>query len=106
MLVGLLVLVVVAADGVWEVYKKERESRELRAQAERGLSDLEMRQAQLTADIEKLESDRGVEEALREQYELAEEGERLIVIVDPSISELLEATSTIQAWMKKMFPWW
>src|SRR3989338_8600795 len=81
-LLGLLLLVTVGAFGVWGVYQKEQESAALRAQAEGDRADLVERQAQLGSDITKLKTDRGMEEALREQYALAEKGEGLIIIVD------------------------
>ncbi|OGG57413.1 hypothetical protein A2853_00615 [Candidatus Kaiserbacteria bacterium RIFCSPHIGHO2_01_FULL_55_17] len=104
-IVALFVFVIVALSGVWGVYRKERESRTLRAQAEGEYVDLAARQAQLAADIERLGSDRGREEALREQYGLAERGEGLIVIVD-SVPMSPEATSTSRGWLGRLFPWW
>ena len=105
-LVGLLVLVIVAAEGVWGVYQKERESRALRAQAEGEQTDLLKRQAQLEANIAKLQTDRGVEETLREQYALAERGEGLIIIVDPHASEPTASTSTIMGKLRSFFHFW
>ncbi|MBI2612442.1 hypothetical protein HYW59_01340 [Candidatus Kaiserbacteria bacterium] len=103
-LVALFVLVVFAAAGVWGVYQKEQESAERRAEAEAARTDLEERQGQLSADIERLESDRGLEEALREQYSLAERGEQLIVIVDTAATSI-EATSTSRGWLGRIFHW-
>lgn len=104
-LIALFVLVVFAASGVWGVYRKERESAERRADAEAERADLEEREGQLSADIERLESDRGLEETLREQYSLAERGEQLIVIVD-SAATSIEATSTSHGWLERIFWWW
>ena len=48
-----------------------------------------------------------MEEALREQYALAEKGEQLIVIVEPAVSVPAEATSSpVMRWFQKMFLWW
>lgn len=102
----LLALVALAASGVWGVYKKERESRALRMEAEAQLADLAGRKAQLEADIAKLKTPRGMEEALREQYRLAKSGEGLIVIVDPPTPVPIEATSTVMEWFNKTFTWW
>lgn len=81
--VGLLILVAIALRGAWGVYKKSQESRELKIEAEATLSDLESREKELRADISALKSDRGVEAELRERYDLAKEGENVVVIVDP-----------------------
>ena len=104
-MLALLGLIAVSVSGVWGVYKKERESAELRAQVERERGDLIARQALLESDLDRLKTDRGIEEALREQYALAENGEQLIVIVDPQGPPAVEATSTVREWLRKFF-WW
>lgn len=98
----LFALVFFASFGVWGIYRKERESNKWRADAEAERADLEARNAKLSGDIERLKSDRGLEQALREQYALAEYGEQLIVIVDAAaISQ--EATSTSRNWFSRLF---
>src|SRR3989338_6900838 len=104
-MLALLGLIAVSISGVWGVYKKERESAELRAQVERERADLTARRALLESDLNSLKTDRGIEEALREQYALAESGERLIVIVDREAPASVEATSTVREWLRKFF-WW
>ncbi len=83
----LLALVFVGVRGVWGVYQKEQESRALRAEAEMQLAELKIREADLRRDMAALKSERGIEEVLREEYELAKEGEGVIVIVDPALPE-------------------
>jgi len=79
----------------------------LRAQAESERADLRERETRLKNDIAELKTDRGMEEALREQYALAEKGEQLIVIVEPAVSVPAEATSSpVMRWFQKMFLWW
>ncbi|MDD2658010.1 MAG: hypothetical protein PHD04_05200 [Candidatus Pacebacteria bacterium] len=102
----LFVLVVLAASGVWGVYRKESESRALRTQAEAQLADLKERQGQVEADIAKLKTARGMEETLREQYRLAKGGEGLIIIVDAPTSAPAEATSSVWGWLNRAFSWW
>jgi cell division protein FtsB len=105
-LLVLLVLVIIAADAVWGVYKKEGESQILREHAESQREDLLKRRSQLEAEIADLKSDRGLEEALREQYSLAVEGERLIVIVDSEEPETGSATSTFVDKLRSFFWFW
>ena len=105
-MVALLVVVFGAASSAWGVYQKERESKKLRTQAEAERADLLERQGRLEGDIAELGTDRGLEEALREQYALAERGEQLIVIVEPPEAEPIQATSTVREWLSNLFWWW
>ena len=105
-LLGLLVLILFSVVGVWGAYKKQQESRLLRKEAEMQLRDLSQRQEQLDADIASLETDRGKEQVLREQYALAARGEGLIVIVDTPPVAPTRATSSLVDWLKKTFTWW
>lgn len=104
-LLALFFLVVFAVSGVWGVFQKERETAARRAEAEAERVDLEAREKKLRSDIMTLQSDRGLEATLRSQYGLAEEGEGLIVIVEPSATQEAEATSTPRDWFSKIF-WW
>ncbi len=103
---ALMAAVVVAAGAVWNVYQKERGSRERRIEAENQLHDLKAREARLAADIAALQSERGLEEVLRDQYEVAKEGERLLIIVEPASSAPVQATSSVLQWFRGLFHWW
>ena len=105
LIVVLLMLIAVTVRGVWGVYKKEKESRQLRHEAELQLEDLKSREASLRSDISELKSDRGREEVLREEYELAKEGEGVIVIVEPPASSPEPQSKTVE-WFHRFFPWW
>jgi cell division protein FtsB len=100
----LLALVAIALKGVWGVYQKEKDSRELKIEAEAKLDDLKKREYELRADIAALRSDRGIEAELREKYDLAEEGEGVVVIVDPPTPPA-EPTPTPFQKFKSWFTW-
>lgn len=106
LLLGLLVLAVMTAVGVWRAYREEQESAVLKRQALSQLNDLSTRESQLTANITKLQTDRGKEEVLRDQYALAGQGEHLIVIVAPTPTEPEATSSAFATWLRKAFPWW
>jgi cell division protein FtsB len=105
-LVLLLIVVGFAASGVWGVYEKEKESRQLRTLAELERADLEKRHTQLSGEIKNLQSNRGMEEVLREQYALAAEGEGLIVIVEPPAPPPVQPTTTVFQKIKDFFWFW
>lgn len=107
LMLGLIVLFLVLAFGVWNAYQKERESMALRIEAEAQLKDYSDRQNQLNADIASLKTNRGVEGVLREQYALAAKGEKLIVIVDQGAATPTKATTTTPfERLMKHFWWW
>ena len=100
----LLIIVAIAARGVWGVYKKAQESHQLRVEAEAKLSDLKQREAELQSDISVLRTDRGVEEELRERYDLAKDHEGVVVIVDPPAPPPEPRPTTFQKF-KGWFSW-
>ena len=102
--VGLLLVLLIAVRGVWSVYKKSIESHELKIEAQAQLTELQKREQELRADISNLKSDRGVEAELRERYDLAREGESVVVIVDPPAPPS-EPTPTPFQRFKSWFSW-
>ena len=105
-LAGLIVVVLIASGGVWDIYKKESESLSLRKQAETSLAELSQHQTQLQTNIHNLESDRGKEGAIRDQYQMGKSGEGMIIIVDRPVPKPLEPTSTDKGFLHKVMPWW
>ena len=107
LLLFLFVLVVFVGMGVWNIYWKEQESIALKTQAQLQLADLAQRQGQLQARIADLETERGKEEALREQYAMGKNGEQLIIITSTEKPPASVATTTpLQRWVHRTFPWW
>lgn len=107
-LLALMISVALAGTfGVWNTFRKERESAALMREAEAQATELVQREGQLKADIANLQTDRGKEEALRQGFALAGAGEGLIVIVDqPAQPTPTASTSAFVEWLHKTFPWW
>ena len=103
-ILGLLILLAIAVRGIWGVYQKEQESRALRQEAEAQLDNLKDRESGLRESISQLKSDRGMEEVLREEYELARDGEGVIVIVEPKAAPSEPQPSTFQR-IRGWFSW-
>lgn len=80
--VVLLALVAIAVRGAWGVYEKSRESSLLKVESEAKLNELSQREQELREDIAALRSEQGIEGKLRERYDLAREGEGVVVILD------------------------
>lgn len=102
----LLLLVAGGVRGVWGVYKKEQDSRALRREAEAQVAQLKEREASLRRDMAALKSERGVEEVLRQDYELAKEGEEVIVIVENTPPDPPEPEPTTLQKFENLFRWW
>jgi len=81
-IVALLLAALILARAVYGVVLKKDEAAQLREEAERELGGLQAREVEIRTGIAEIASERGVEKALRSEYELAKEGEGVIVIVE------------------------
>lgn len=77
----LLALTLMLSVSVYERYSVEREMAEKRDAKAEELKDLEERKVMLEGKVEHLKESRGVEEELRSRFDVAKEGEKVIVIV-------------------------
>jgi len=106
LLLGLFVAALLMFPGVWKVYTQERESRMLRNEATQELSELQERERRLREKTEALNTEYGLETALREQFSLARQGEKLIVIVDRSPTETeTQERQDILHWFERLLSW-
>ena len=81
-LVILFVSLVIMIKAAWGAYLKYSESEEKLALSSLERDKLGNRRKRLSAQISRLETDRGIEEEIRNTFRVAKEGERLIVILD------------------------
>lgn len=86
---------------VWGRYEIDRMTREKREELTLEREALEARASALSAEIQDMESERGLEGEVREKFEVGSPGEKLIVIVDPrEESELIVAPVRKTFWMR------
>ncbi len=78
----LLIFLVIIGKATWSVYAKEHESQKNLDRATAVLHDLETRQKQLGDKIEQLKTSEGVETEIREQFQMAKPGEKMVVMVE------------------------
>ncbi len=90
-LIFLGLLMLLSAWSLLGFLGKMEDTAKNREMAEDKVSELEKSKAKLEADITKLESEKGIEGVLRENFGLAKEGEGLIVVVDEENSAKPEA---------------
>lgn len=88
-LVSLLILFILLARGVYSLYLKNNESLDMRRDAELRLKSILSRKDTIGKEIEKLSSDEGVENEIREKFNVVKPGEKVVIIVPEEV-----ATST------------
>ena len=89
---GVLLLGLIVARSAWDMYKKEASAAERTLAAERELHDLQARHDTMASDVHRLSTPEGLEEALREQFQVSRPGEGVIII--PAADATGGATST------------
>ncbi len=90
------------AHGVWGVYQKERQTRINKNQQLTYLEGLKVRQEALEEEITGLNTERGIEEEIRQKFEVAKEGENVIVIVESPVNRLLVDIKKNESIFKKL----
>jgi len=101
----LLILLFALVKGGWNIYQKQREAYLNKINTEAKLEELSNRKRQLQAEVLHLKSSRGIEEEIRQQFEVAREGEGLIIIVDRPTAEGGDTGSTKNEWWRPVWPW-
>lgn len=110
-LVILLVLSVGLSFAVYDRYTVEREVRERRLDKEKELRVLEERQAVLKEKVEYLENDQGLEAEIRRHFDVAKEGEQVVVLVGErkvetdGSSPLHQETEVESGFWSWLWPW-
>lgn len=106
----LLVIVVVLMLGlsVISVFQKRQEAHTKAQSAENEYNTLLDRRAHTEAEIKRLQTDTGVEQAIRDKYRAVKDGEELVVVVDKTDqANALKATQNVSFftrivnWFKK-----
>ncbi len=86
-IVILIIISVFLIHGVWGVYQQERLTRINKSQRLEYLKGLKTREDALQKEINHLNTKRGMEEEIRQKFEVAKNGEKVIVIVEPPVSD-------------------
>jgi cell division protein FtsB len=81
-LICLLIIIFFLLIKVWDVYKKQALTRDYLAKTAASLESLQAREKMLSSEIERLNTEEGTEEEIREKYGLVKPGEEVIVVVD------------------------
>ena len=91
-LLGLLIIMILLMRGVYTLYERNRESALMRNDAEIRLKELNDRKQMVSGEIVKLNNSEGVEEEIREKFNVVKPGEKVVIIVPEE-----EATTTVES---------
>lgn len=98
-------IVIWLSFAVWSMYKKEHDTRLKRIEQREVLNELEDREGSLREEIERLSTERGVEEEVRSKFEVGKDGEEIIIIVDNPEAENIIQNNNKKTFWQKVFGW-
>ncbi len=99
------IIVIFLVREVYDIYKKERMSAKSVASVEENYNDLKNRQNMLKSEIERLNTDKGIEEEIRSKFSVAKPGETVVVVIDNSSSTSTDSESVEKGFWNKIFGW-
>ena len=102
LLVPFGILFLLLARGTWNIYLKDRASVSDLEFSEERLAKLQARQTTLTAAVENLSTEAGIEAEIRDRLQMAKPGERQIVIVEDT-SKQDQTTTVPRNFLQKMW---
>lgn len=91
-LVLLAIVLAVCVRSTWGLFVKYRDASKKADEAKAELARLEGQKAELEKRVEFLQTDRGMEEEIRNKFMVAKAGESVIMVVDPK-----PATGTVES---------
>jgi len=94
---------ILLTQSLWDIYQKNKQSTTRADTARDQLDKLISRKALLDKNLQRIKSSAGVEAELRSKFDVAKEGENLLVIIDkeePQITEPLPEPWWRELWHK------
>ena len=101
----LIIVTIFLLNAVWDVYKKQGITKANLVKTATSLGALQVREKTLSSEIQRLNTESGKEEEVRDKYGLVRPGEEVIVIVDKSNDKDAVATSTSESFWGKIGNW-
>jgi cell division protein FtsB len=101
----LLLILIWLLNAVWKVYKKQDMTKDNLAKTAIDLEDLKAREKMLSLEIDRLKTEGGTEEEIREKYGLVKPGEEVLVVVDNNDNINSNSTSTKIGFWQRVLDW-
>ncbi|MDB5204892.1 MAG: protein of unknown function with transrane region [Candidatus Taylorbacteria bacterium] len=89
-LIALLIVIIFTAKGVFNIYLRNKESATARDETAMKLKDLNDRKDLLNTEISKLNQDDGVDQEIREKFNVIKPGENVVIIVPEEVATTTE----------------
>ena len=106
-LVVLFLFLIVFAYNLIGLIDKDRETVEKKSLMLDEIDSLKKREVMLNNDINKLNTDEGVEDTIREKYQVAKPGEKMVIIVDDKKDDTevqqIKSDHSFWGWVKNLF---
>ncbi len=102
----LLVLSLLIFWSAYDRYLVAKEMSEKRLALEGEMAELEERQINLDKEVKYLSSDRGVEAEMRRQFDIAREGEQVVIIMDDDQATLTATTTPNNEEVRPWYKFW
>ena len=99
-----IIIVIFLVRAVYDIYQKERMSAKSVSSVEENYNSLKARQSMLKSEIERLSTDKGVEEEIRSKFSVAKPGETVVVIIDSGSTSTGLENVEVGFW-QKIFGW-
>ncbi|MES2223327.1 MAG: septum formation initiator family protein [Patescibacteria group bacterium] len=96
-LVILLFIIILLAKGVFTLYLRNQESVDALRDTNNKVRDLKARQQMLSGEITKLNNNDGVEEEIREKFDVTKPGENVVIIVPDEVATTTEEKPSVFA---------
>ena len=100
-IIVLTIIVLLLARATWNVFVKNKTTGGNLNEAIEDLESLKNREVELKTEIERLSTERGVDEEIRTKFRVVKEGEGMIVLVDsPDVSSTSSQNNAKSFWSK------
>ena len=95
----LIIVLILVGESVVRLYQRERVIAVDEQSLTRELAALEVRRAELIADVTRLGTERGVEEEIRERFGVVKAGEKVINLIG-DMATVTPTATTISLWQE------
>lgn len=103
----LLILTALVYISAYDRYRIARDMADRRAEVEMEVKELEERKVDLEAEVRYLSNERGIEAEMRRQFDIARDGEQVVIIVEGDESKIEPlATTTSQEEERPWYRFW